>query len=184
MSNEEINKKIAEIKSKYGNGEHVYFKNETLENICLFLSSWSYRLTKGLYFKVKYFLQRQTRGFDDLDKWNAGWFIARQSIKVLSEWRKGPIMGTSLIRHREDRFGEIVELSNEEIQNNFHDGEPPVFTEEEWAKVIDDIIFAFKFMLDDDLFVGDVNSEEYKQNHKRHKRGLKLFSIYLICLWD
>ena len=175
-----INRKVAEIRSLFG-GEHVYFKNELLENICLFFSRWSYRLTKGVYYKLKYFIQRRTRGFDDLDKWNAAWFISRKAIAILKEWRKGPIMGTSIIRHREDRFGKIIELEKTEIDD---EGYPPAFTEEEWLKIIDDIIFAFEFVIQDDLFCDNYNSNTYKEKYARHKRGLKLFSIYLMSLWD
>lgn len=176
-----INKKIKEIHSRFG-GEPVYSKNKYIESFFLFVSRWSYKLTKGIYFDLKYFFQRKTRGFDDLDKWNAGWFIARKAIAVLKEWRNGPIYGTAIKRHREDRHGNIIELKEEELISD--DGFPAAFTEEEWKATIDDIVFAFEFILNDDLFDGDINSANYKSNYKRHKKGLKLFSIYLTSLWD
>jgi hypothetical protein len=179
--NKKINKKIAEIMSKYG-GTHVYFENETLENICLFISRWKYKLTSGLYFKLKYFFQRQIRGYDDLDKWNAGWYIARKAIAVLKEWRNNTLMGTAMVRHLEDRFGNIIELTDEELETD--DGIPAAFNEEQWLRIIDDIIFAFEFMINDDLDVGHIDSDEYKASYRRHKKGMKLFSIYVMSLWD
>ena len=178
-----INKRIAEIMSKYGQpyGKPVYSKNRVIEEFCLFLSHWKYKLTEGLYFKIKFFLQRQFRGYDDLDKWNSAWYIARKAIPVLTAMKEG-FKGTSIKWHREDRFGEIIELTREEV---FADKNlPPAFTEEEWRLILEDIIYAFQFILDTDAIDKEYNEEEYNKNFKRHKRGLKLFSIYYMNLWD
>lgn len=177
-----INKKIAELMSWYGSplGEPVYSKYRVIEKTCLFLSRWWYRLTEGLYFKIKYFLQRRIRGYDDLDKWNAAWYIARKAIPVLKDMRNS-FVGTSIKWHREDRFGDIIELTRDEAfadENN-----PSSFTEDEWRAILDDIIYAFQFTLDQDSDT-PYNQEQYEKNYKRHKRGLKLFSIYYMNLWD
>lgn len=179
----EVHKKIAELKSLWGDGGPVYSKYRPIELFCLFISRWHYRLTKGLYYKVKYFFQRHTRGFDDLDKWNAAWYIARKAIPVLTAMRNS-FHGTSIKWHREDRFGNITELTREEV---FHDDEiPPAFTENEWCEIIDDIIFAFQYTLDLDLTYPENNFSEDIQlkREKRFKRGMKLFSIYYQNLWD
>jgi len=179
---DKVNKKLAEIRSLWGDGEPVYSRFRPLELFCLFLSKWKYNLTKGLFYKLKYFYQRHTRGYDDLDKWNAAWYIARKAIPVLTAMRNN-FKGTSLRWHREDRHGNIIELTHDEV---FAESEPIALTENEWCEIIDDIIYAFKFVLDED----DVNNfssfsqEEYEKNKKKHKRGLKLFSIYLMSLWD
>jgi len=173
-----IEKKLAELKSRFG-GDPVYSKNKYIESFCLWVSRWNYAITKGLYFKIKFFLQRLFRGYDDLDKWNAGWYIARRAIPVLKAWRNGKIMGTSIVRHREDRFGNIVELDDKDII--IEEGAPLAFTEKEWRNVIDNIIFSFEFLIDEDNLASVKN---YKSNYKRYKKGLKLFSIYLNCLWD
>jgi len=187
--NNEINSEIAKMMSRLGCGDPVYSKIKWIETFCLFISKWKYRLTYGLYFKLKYFLQRQFRGFDDLDKWNAAWFIARKSIPVLKAFRD-KFHGTSVRWHREDRFGNIVELTKDEV---FVDDEiPQSLSEDEWRAVLDDIIYAFQFPLDTDgdtfnngegLFIG-YNEEKYNAAFERHKRGLKLFSIYYMNLWD
>jgi hypothetical protein len=177
-----IDKKIAEIMSSFGCGDPVYSKIRWIENICLFISRWKYKLTEGLYFKLKYFLQRHTRGFDDLDKWNAAWYIARKTIPVLTAM-KNEFKSTSIKWHREDRFNEIIELDRNEIfyDKNEH---PAAFTEDEWRTILDDIIYAFQFILDNDAIDKEFNEEEYNKNYKRYKRGIKLFSIYFMNLWD
>jgi len=179
MSNKEINKRLAELKSLWGNGEPVYSKHRLIEEFCIWVSRWKYTLTSGLYFKIKYFIQRHIRGYDDLDKWNAAWYIARKAIPVLKAMRDN-FHGTSLKWHREDRFGNIIELTRDEA---FAEDPPNAFTEEEWRTVLDDIIFAFQFILDQDEGPADTQ-EQYEAAHKRHKRGLKLFSIYYMNLWD
>ena len=177
--------------SEYGHpfGDPVYSKYRPIEEICLFVSRWYYKLTEGLYFKVKYFIQRQIRGYDDLDKWNAAWYIARKAIPVLTAMRNS-FHGTSIKWHREDRFGNIIELTKDEVYVD--DGAPPAFTEDEWRAILDDIIYAFQFPLDTDsytfndeegLFV-NYSQEKYEAAYKRYKRGLKLFSIYYMNLWD
>jgi len=174
-----INKKLAEIQSQFLIGEPVYSKYRWIEVICLFVSRWHYRLTKGLYFKVKHSLQRLFRGYDDLDQWNAAWYIARKAIPVLTAMRN-KFMGTSIKWHREDRFGNIIELTKDEV---YSDEVPTAFTEEEWRTILDDIIYGFEFILDQDKDKEFIE-EEYNRNYKRHKRGLKLFSIYYMNLWD
>jgi len=175
----EVDKKIAEMKSYFGIGEPVYSKNRAVEVFCIFLSKWYYRLTKGLYFKTKYFLQKLFRGYDDLDKWNVAWYIARKSIPILLAWRNGKIMGTAIRKHIENRHGEVIELSDKELK-----GEPEALSQEQWLSVIDDIIFAFQFVIDEDNIDLNYTEDNYKQRYKRHKKGLKLFSIYFTSLWD
>lgn len=174
-------KRLAEMKSLWLAGDPVYSKNRQIELFCLFVSRWWYRLTEGLYFKLKYFLQRQIRGYDDLDKWNAAWYIARKSIPVLKAMRNS-FVGTSLKWHREDRFGNIIELTKDEVYDT---GEEPLsFTEDEWRQIIDDIIYAFQFVLDEDEPDLEYSEENYKKRHAKYKRGIKLFSIYYMNLWD
>jgi len=180
---DKINKKISEMMSRLGLGDPVYSNIRFIEKLCLFVSKWRFRLTTGLYIKLKYFLQRQFRGYDDLDKWNAAWYIARKAIPVLTAMRN-EFHGTSVRWHREDRFGNIVELARDEVFVD--DGIPQSLNEDEWRSVLDDIIFAFKYTLDldnGDAFE-DYSQEKYEEGLKRQKRGLKLFSIYYMNLWD
>lgn len=180
--NKDVEKKIAEIKSYFNCGEPVYSKYRLIEEFCLLVSRLKYRLTYGMYFRIKYFLQRLFRGYDDLDKWNAAWYIARKAIPVLKEMRNN-FKGTSIKWHREDRFGNIIELSRDEV---FSDDVPEAFTEEEWRSILDNIIFSFSFVLkqDDINDSQEFNEQQYNNDYKKYKRGLKLFSIYYMNLWD
>lgn len=181
-SSDKLEKKLAEIRSRFL-GEPVYSKNKYIESFCLFISRWQYALTRGLYLKVKYFIQRHTRGFDDLDKWNAAWYIARKAVPVLTAWRNSRIMGTGIKRHIESRHGEIIELSDDEYLNS--DDCPAAFTPEEWKAIIDDIIFAFNFVLDaDSIYSEPLDRETEILLRKRYKRGMKLLGIYFTSLWD
>lgn len=187
MSNEldektksEIDKKIKVIMSRFLD-EPVYSKNKCIEAICLFFARLKFNFTSKLYFKTKYSLQRLFKGYDDLDKWNVAWYIARKSIPVLKEMRNS-FVGTSVKWHREDRFGNIEELTKDEV---FADEEPVAFSEDDWRAILDDIIFSFQFILDEDNCGEELFDEEvYKKRHKRYKRGLRLFSIYYGNLWD
>lgn len=178
-----INNKIKELQSRWG-GEPVYSKIPWVESACLFVSRWHYTLTSGLYHQIKYFVQRHTRGFDDLDKWNAAWYISRKAVPVLTAWRNSHIMGTAIKRHIESRHGEIIELDGEKLLLD-DAGHPASFTIEEWKAIIDDIIFAFNFIHDEDAFSSQfVDTEAYVLLSKRYKRGMRLFSIYYMSLWD
>jgi len=178
-----IERKLKEMKSRWMAGEPVYSKNKHIESFCLFVSRWHYKLTTKLYYDIKYFFQRLFRGYDDLDKWNAAWYISRKAIPVLQAWRNSRMMGTSIKRHYINRHGEIVEYKDEDLRNNNNEI-PDAFSEEEWKMIIDDIIFAFKFILHEDNVDGSYDEEEYNRNYKRYKKGMKLLSIYFICLWD
>lgn len=180
-----LNKKLAEIASQFFAGPPVYSKYRPIEEVCLFISRWSYRLTTGLYLDIKYKLQDWFRGYNDLDKWNVAWYLARKAIPVLKAMRD-EVPGTSLVWHREDRFGNITELTHDEV---FRDKEPQSFTEEEWKNILTDIIFVFEYTLDMDDVDKEYSAEEEDARlpgprHKRYKRGLKLLSIYYGNLWD
>lgn len=176
----EIDKKIKVIMSRFLD-DPVYSKNKYIEAICLFFARLKFNFTSKPYFKTKYFLQRLFRGYDDLDKWNVAWYIARKSIPVLKEMRNS-FVGTSIKWHREDRFGNIEELTKDEA---FANEEPEALSEDEWRAILDDIIFSFQFILDEDDYDGEIFNEEiYNKRHARYKRGLRLFSIYYGNLWD
>ncbi|NBW58321.1 hypothetical protein EBR43_11200 [bacterium] len=180
-----MNKQVHRILGKYLDG-HAFSKNDFLEKIYFIFWRWFYKI-KALPYTIQYLYQRITRGFDDLDKWNAAWYIARKAAPVLRAWRTGKMHGSALKWHREDRHGNIIELSVEEVyagsKEEGWEG-PNAFTMEEWQAILDDIIFAFQWQIDFDSFDGTVDDKEYKQGMKRQKRGLKLFAIYFNSLWD
>lgn len=180
-SKEEVELQVKRIMGRWL-CEPVFSKNKYIEASYLFFWRWYYKLTSGVYYKCKYFVQRLFRGYDDLDKWNAAWYIARKSIPVLKAMRNN-FHGTSIKWHREDRFGEIIALSNDEVFADKNE-EPNSFTEDEWRAVLDDIIFAFQWQIDLDSPDGTVDERDFKKGDARQKRGLRLFSIYYRNLWD
>ena len=126
------------------------------------------------------------RGYDDLDKWNAAWYIARKAVPVLTAMRNS-FHGTSLKWHREDRFGDIQLLTKDEVYAGSKEPDykgPPAFTENEWCAILDDIIFAFQWQTDSDRTDRIMSDKEMHEGDARQKRGLQLFSIYYNSLWD
>jgi hypothetical protein len=180
-SEDEVKLQVKRIMGKWYS-EPVFSKNKYIEAMYLFYWKWYYRCTSGLYYNCKYALQRLFRGYDDLDTWNAAWYIARKAIPVLKAMRN-KFHGTSIKWHREDRFGNIVKLSYDEVFGNKNE-EPNAFTEEEWRAVLDDIIFAFQWQIDLDTYCDSRDEQAFKAGQKRQNRGLKLFSIYYKNLWD
>jgi hypothetical protein len=182
---EEIELKIEQILGRYPIAPAVS-RNKYIEAAYWFFWRWYYFFTSGLFFKCKYAIQRLFRGYDDLDKWNAAWYIARKVIPVLKAMRN-ELHGTSIKWHREDRFGAIIELTADEVhamtKSNVWDG-PVAFTEAEWRAILDDIIFAFQWQIDGDSPDRVISEEQVKQGFARQKRGLQLFSIYYKNLWD
>lgn len=177
-----FNRRLAEMSSLWGDGAPVYSRYRWLETCCIRLNRWKYKLTHGLWFDVKFALQRLCRGYTDLDTYNAAWYIARKAIPVLTAM-SNRFMGTSIKWHAEDRFGEIIELTRDQVfldDNNM----PAAFTETEWKDILNDIIFAFQYTLDQDVFDDAFDDVTCNKRHKRYKRGLRLFSIYYGNLWD
>jgi hypothetical protein len=187
---EEQDKKQIELRIKRIMGkwydEPVFSKNKYAEALYLFFWKWYYRLTSSLYFKIKYALQRLFRGYDDLDTWNAAWYIARRAIPVLKAMRNR-FHGTSIKWHREDRFGNLELLTVDEVyagsKEPGYEG-PNAFTEDEWGAILDDIIFAFQWQIDLDAYHDTRDEQDFKAGEKRQKRGLQLFSLYYKNLWD
>ena len=181
----EIELKIKRILGKWYD-EPVFSKNRLIESIYLFFWKYYYKLTSGLYYKCKYSLQRLFRGYDDLDQWNAAWYIARKAVPVLKAM-KNNLHSTSIKWHREDRFGNIETLTVEEVfagsQEPGYEG-PNAFTEDEWKSILDEIIFAFQWQINFDSMDGSVSEEEFEEGRKKQKRGLQLFTIYYANLWD
>lgn len=181
----DFEKPIYRLLGKYLD-EPAFSDYKAIENLYFLFWRCYYKIL-GLPHKIKFFLQRVFRGFDDLDKWNAAWYIARKAAPVLRAWRNGKMNSSSVKWHREDRHGNIYELTQDEVYAGSDKKEwtgPSAFTLEEWQAILDDIIFAFQWQIDFDSVDGTVSDKEFKEGSKRQKRGLKLFSIYFNSLWD
>ena len=182
---QEINQRVKVMLSRFLD-EPVYSNNKYIEAVYLFFWKCYYRCTSSFFYKFKYFVQRLFRGYDDLDKWNAAWYIARRAVPVLKAMRDG-FHGTSIKWHREDRFGNIEQLTVEEVYAGSNEPgyeSPNAFTEDEWRAVLDDIIFAFQWQIDLDTYSDTRDQQAFTAGEKRQKRGLQLFSIYYRNLWD
>jgi hypothetical protein len=184
-SKEEVELQVKRIMGSWYN-EPVFSKNKYIEAAYLFFWKWYYKCTSGLYYKCKYALQRLFIGYDDLDTWNAAWYIARKAIPVLQVMRN-KFHGTSIKWHREDRFGNIEALTVDEVYAGSTEPgyeSPNAFTEDEWRAILDDIIFAFQWQIDLDTYQDTRDQQAFTIGEKRQKRGLQLFSIYYKNLWD
>ena len=110
---------------------------------------------------IQFLYQRLTRGWDDSDTWSLDYPIAK------------------FIRPRLERFRDLK------------CGHPCSMTEEEWDKIVDEMIFGFKWIIEDNsshaFYVRGVFSQElfdihYKQGD-RAQAAMELFGKYYMHLW-
>lgn len=101
---------------------------------------------------IKFFYQRLTRGFDDSATWSLDIHLA------------------GLILPRLKRFKEL----------NTHTY-PNGLTPELWVEILDKMIFAFEYTLDESRMFGSKFDEA---EYERVKEGLSLFGQYFHALWD
>ena len=184
-SEQEIELQVKRIMGKWLD-EPVFSNIKCIEAAYLFFWRWYYKCTSGVYYKCKYACQRVFRGYDDLDKWNAAWYIARKAVPVLTAMRNS-FHGTSLKWHREDRHGVIELLTADEVYAGCKEPTytgPAAFTESEWCAILDDIIFAFQWQISSDDYNKPMTDAQMKQGAARQKRGLQFFGIYYNSLWD
>ena len=67
------------------------------------------------------------------------------------------------------------------FRDNCNVGHPGNMSEEKWNKILDDMITAFKLLIEKDET--DYHSIESKNRQKKIRYGLKLFIKYLYDLW-
>jgi len=69
---------------------------------------------------------------------------------------------------------------------DIHAAHPADLTEDEWKEKLDEMIYAFDWVLKSDEMDDDymkLSNEELKLNWKRHEKGMKLFSKHFTNLW-
>ena len=98
---------------------------------------------------IRFWWQRRTRGWSDDETWCLDHTLAKHIVPRLK------------------RFKEL---------NNGHPGE---LTEKKWDKILDEMIWTFEFLEDEDKRYGDESAEDWK----RIDKGLKLFGKYYYHLW-
>ena len=67
------------------------------------------------------------------------------------------------------------------FRDNCNYGHPGNLSEEQWNKILDDMIIAFKLLIEKDET--DYHSIESKNRQKKIRYGLRLFIKYLYDLW-
>lgn len=105
--------------------------------------------------RLKHLWQRLTRGFPDSDLWSLDCTIARFVLPRLRRFRK---------------------------RNH---GYPPEMTSAEWDDLMDEMIWAFEWMLDDahGMF-GYEDHNKWQADCDRAQKGLEAFGKYFMALWD
>lgn len=124
------------------------------------LSEWSCK--SPLYIKksdkryARCLKQLKTRGFSDTETWALDSVIAKFILPRLIRFK--------------------------EITNAYPGGE---MTEEKWDAALDDMIFAFQWVIlvnDNEVDYFKLSKKEESDNQKRHERGMKLFAEYFMNL--
>ena len=133
---------------------------EIAKEIDISCNSWFAK--KPLYVKEEderykeYSEQLKERGFCDSETWNFGYEVICFSLPRLK------------------RFREI------------HNGYPHGMTADEWVAILDKMIFAMEWALQQDRMddgYEDLSSEDKAERWKKYEEGMSLFSKHLLCLW-
>jgi len=121
---------------------------------------------KNFFLHIKWSLQKMFRKYhcSDLNLWNLDIHLAKIILPKLIAFRSMP------------RLGYPASLQDEN----------------EWEKILDEMIFAFKYTLADaeikrkefEKKYGEINKENYVKFEKRSQKGLELFGLYFRNLWD
>lgn len=114
-----------------------------------------------MFSKIKYFIQRGKRGYADCDVWNLNDYLADMLFDALKQ------------------------LNREKL------GYPCNYPEEEWTKILNDMIAGFRAYKQMDKLHFWSNENEKTKYLKQRKaleeicnKGLKLFAENFYDLWD
>ena len=69
------------------------------------------------------------------------------------------------------------------FRDNCNVGHPGNMSEEKWNKILDDMITAFRLLVEEDK-ITDYKSVQSKNREKKINYGLRLFAKYFYNLWD
>jgi len=100
------------------------------------------------------YIRRLVTGYSSVDYWNADVAIAEYAIPLLTHYRRHPC---------------------EMTKSWDHFGNPVYFSDEEWASIVDKMIWSLT-VLRDCRFVGGKELKEFN-------KGMKLFAKYLPVMW-
>lgn len=110
---------------------------------------------KNLYLRYRY-------GAGCCDVFNLDYYLAKKITRPLKEFR----------RELENGGG---------VPTEFCEGKSTEEGMKEWKKTVDEMIWAFEFLLDGEGF-GD-NFDTKKENYEREQRGFELFGKHFKSLW-
>jgi hypothetical protein len=116
-----------------------------------------------IFREIKWFFQRITKGYSDVDLWNLDDHLAKIILPRLKAYKKmnragvpGPLC---LPNQTDDDFKKA---------------------QKQWEDILDSMILAFETIVKDDF----ETCEEYKKNQIIIEKGLADFSKYFQSLWD
>lgn len=118
--------------------------------------------------KVKWFIQRGTRGWADCDVWSIDWFltdIIPEMIDQLKETTQGPPI-SCYNKNDFDDIGNPIKGSDKKAQKK-------------WFKILDEISEGFRLTRKSQNYEKLTKKEEQKIN-----RAFKLFKDYYYSFWD
>lgn len=127
----------------------MILKNKLHDYKCYFFMFMENFTIRGIKRNVKFFIQRCTRGWDEREVWNLDRTLGAYIYPRLIEFKK--------IKH----------------------GYPDDISEEIWDHHLDEMVFAFKTLSEDDNYLG-FDQETFD----RIQNGLNLFAKYYTALWD
>lgn len=139
---------------------------------------------KDIKTKTKHYYQKFRYGVSDYECWNLDFTIAKAILPKLKRFRSMKRWGCPAAFTAD---GEMIRNPNDP------GGEPFLYlTEEEWNQILDEIIFAFDYTINEDHYnklpakPGESNKyiDKSQKLFERQKRGLKLFTLYYGNLWD
>ena len=112
----------------------------------------------NLFREIKWFYQRGTRGYSEKDTWSIDWYILKIMIPMLQNLR------------------------------DTHHGVPGELTDEEWIKILNDIIEGFKAgkrVIDLDYPSDDRDWVKHqKEDEETFNKAFELFHKWFFALWD
>lgn len=112
---------------------------------------------KEFFLNIKHIWQRATRGYDDTAYWGLDSYLANIALPVLKFYR------------------------TESLGLPFNNETNKVLTEKEWHDILDKMILAFQYIIEEE-FSSDPNT--YLKHKKKIDEGLQEFAKYYIALWD
>jgi hypothetical protein len=102
----------------------------------------------------KFLVQHKTRGFCDSETWSLDSVICKFILPRLKRFR--------------------------ELNTGF----PYGLTENEWDAILEEMIFAFEWNINEEAeILQKLSQEENKKNWERQKKGIELFAKYFGDLW-